>query len=78
MAPIARETVAALGAMKQPSEMVGDSLREAGVLVVVFHGLTVLIPQGRGLGVADYVGAVAGIVLGLVLWWYGATIELEG
>src|SRR2546425_4429703 len=37
--------------------MMGESLREAGVLVVVFHGLSVLIPPGKGVGIANVVGA---------------------
>jgi len=58
--------------------MMGESLREAGVLVVVFHGLRVLIPQGKGVGIANVVGAVITLLLGILLWWYGATFELEG
>jgi len=57
--------------------MFGESLREAGVLAVVFHGLSVLIPQGRSLGAAATIGAGISLVLGVLLWWYGAILELE-
>ena len=62
--------------MKTPAVMMGESLREAGVLVVVFHGLSVLIPQSRGVGMADVAGAVISLALGILLWWYGAILEL--
>jgi len=64
--------------VKTPAVMVGESLREAGVLVVVFHGLSVLIPQGRGVSLADVAGAMMSLGLGVALWWYGAMLELEG
>ncbi|PYP33839.1 MAG: hypothetical protein DMD47_00375 [Gemmatimonadetes bacterium] len=64
--------------MRTVAVMMGESLREAGVLVVVFHGLSVLIPQGKGVGIANVVGAVITLLLGILLWWYGATFELEG
>jgi len=46
------------------------------VLVVVFHGLSVLIPQSRGVDMADAAGAVISLALGILLWWYGAILEL--
>ena len=64
--------------MRTVAVMLGESLREAGVLVVVFHGLSVLIPQGKGLGAAAIAGGGISLALGLLLWWYGVRLELEG
>ena len=58
--------------------MLGESLREAGVLVVVFHGLSLLLPQDRGVSSASIAGAAISLMVGVVLWWYGAVFELEG
>ena len=63
--------------MKTAAVMIGESLREAGVLVVVFHGLSALVPQGRSLSAGDVAGAVISFALGVVLWWYGAILELR-
>jgi len=64
--------------MRTAAVIMGESLREAGVLIVVFHGVSVLIPVGRSLGAAAIAGGGISVVLGLLLWWYGAMLELEG
>jgi threonine/homoserine efflux transporter RhtA len=64
--------------MRTAAVMLGESLREAGVLVVVFHGVSVLIPQGKSVGAVEIAGAVISVVSGVLLWWYGAILELEG
>ncbi len=64
--------------MKSAAVMLGESLREAGVLVVVFHGFGLLLPQDRGVSSASVAGAAISLVVGVVLWGYGAVFELEG
>ncbi len=49
-------------------------MREAGVLVAVFYGLGILLPAHAGLDLPEAVGGVAGIVIGLFLWWQGALL----
>jgi threonine/homoserine efflux transporter RhtA len=64
--------------MRTPAVMFGESLREAGVLVVVFYGLSVLLPEGKSPGMVDIAGAVISFVFGVLLWWYGVVFEREG
>lgn len=56
---------------KSTAEIASEALREAGVLVVVFYGLGVLLPAHPRLGLAEVIGGLAGIVMGLFLWWQG-------
>lgn len=53
------------------TEMSGEALREAGVLVVVFYGLGVLLPTHPGLAPGELLGGLASLAIGLFLWWQG-------
>ena len=63
------------GRKRTLEEMVGESLRETGVLVVVFYGLSTLIEPG-GVSAKSIVGGVIGMLIGLALWLVGAHHEL--
>jgi hypothetical protein len=57
--------------------MFSESLREAGVLILVFYGLGALLPQARPIGVQELVGAVLGGTLGIMMWLQGVRLGLE-
>jgi hypothetical protein len=54
------------------SELVGEFLRETGVLVSVFYGLTTLLSRGHE---ARLVLMFIGTALGLSLWFLGVWVE---
>jgi len=57
--------------------LLGDALREAGVLVVVFYGLGALVPQGKLIGIQEVAGAMLSGALGLMIWWLGVRLGVE-
>lgn len=61
---------------KSPEEMLGESLREIGVLVVVFYGLSAFLKL-EGLGWRELVGAALATMAGVVLWLIGTNLELK-
>lgn len=64
------------GAKRTLEEMLGESLREAGVLMVVFYGLSILVKVG-GVALEEVLQALVAILAGLSLWLIGAHKELE-
>ena len=64
------------GAKRTLEEMLGESLREAGVLMVVFYGLSVLVRVG-GVALEEVLQALVALLAGAALWLIGAHEELE-
>lgn len=60
---------------RRVADMSGDALREAGVLVAVFYGLSALLPTHPGLGTGEVLGALASLAIGLFLWWQGVLLS---
>jgi len=57
------------------AEMGSEALREAGVLVVVFYGLGVLLPAHPRPGTGEVLGALASLLIGLFFWWQGVLLS---
>lgn len=56
--------------------MLGESLREMGILMIVFYGLSSLV-KVAGLTWQELLGAVVGLLTGCSLWAIGANLEIK-